>query len=125
MQAKTSHSIARLKDDILSALNSLRAEMEKIETEQESYTISKRGAKVSELAERGQLMAKATEVLRSLHFPGMESRHTRIVKAHYETCQWAWKAHFRQWMTSSDFLFWVRVIGNLKLYRYNINVLKG
>ena len=122
MQAKNSQAIGRLKDDILSALQSLRAEMEKTETKQESYTLSKRSAKVSELAERGQLMTKATEVLRSLHFPGMESRHTRIVKAHYETCQWAWEAHFRRWMTSSDFLFWVRIICNLKLCRYNITV---
>ena len=89
MQANLDQSIGRLKDDMLSALMSLRSEMEKFKKENGSYTLSMRSARVSKLAERGRLMTNATQVLKSLYFPGMESRRTRIVEAHHETCQWA------------------------------------
>ena len=47
------------------------------------------------------------EVLRSLQFTEMSFRHSKIATAHPDTCQWAFKEKFAQWLRSPDPLFWI------------------
>jgi hypothetical protein len=64
-------------------------------------------SQLTHLSERRNLLVKATKVLSSLYYPGMEYRHQNITTAHHETCRWAYESTFTEWIRSADPLFWV------------------
>ena len=123
MQGELVATIRQLEQDIQSAVKNLKDHMEKHEvgTCIGQITPSTPSINISKLSERGKIVSRAMKVLATLHFPDRESRQTRIVEAHYETFNWAWKAHFKKWMTSNDFLFWVRLLRIFILFEKNKN----
>jgi hypothetical protein len=57
--------------------------------------------KIQDIVAKGKDIATAFEILKSLQFPTMRFRQSKVVDAHPNTFQWMFSTSFVQWLQSS------------------------
>jgi hypothetical protein len=99
-----------VKAQILTSLDQLKDDMAKTENSPSlKPCISDFSSKISQLEAESLVITRTLRVLEGLHFPGMELRRSQVANAHRETCRWVYDSKFKDWMNSTDPLFWVRL----------------
>jgi hypothetical protein len=69
--------------------------------------VAAESSRLFRIASTGKNMAVVFGILRSLRFPTMEFRHSKIAESHPDTFKWMYSTEFVQWLESNESIYWV------------------